>query len=40
MLQRRARAQICAMDYTVTITPQSNETVTGTFCGDAVNLSS
>jgi len=29
----------CAMDYTVTVTPQGKETVNGTLCGETINFS-
>jgi hypothetical protein len=29
----------CTMDYTVTLTPQGKETITGTVCGETVNVS-
>jgi hypothetical protein len=27
----------CPMDYTVTVTPQGKETLTGTLCGQPIN---
>lgn len=29
----------CTMDYTVTVTPQGKQTITGTLCGETINVS-